>query len=102
MQRDVKEVVGVLMRVLGGGETTREEVENLTFDADGELDAAVNEAFLKLMEFAYDRDERMKDSARDAAMRVELQAALDEIVRLADAPGSGPRPSGERSAHSAG
>ena len=84
MQGDIKEVVGVLMRVIGGGETTRDEVENLMFDADGDLGIAVNEGFLKLMEFAYDRDARMKDVARDSVMRAELQLALDEIVRLAD------------------
>jgi len=84
MQRDIKEVIGVLMRVIGGGEATREEVEELTFDADGDLRTATNEAFLKLMEFAYDRDERSKDAARDTAMRRELQAVLDELVRTAD------------------
>ena len=72
MQRDIKEVVGVLMRVIGGGEIVREEVEDLMFDADGDLGVAVNEAFLKLMEFAYDCDERSKDPARDASMRAEL------------------------------
>ena len=84
MQRDIKEVVGMLMRVIGGGETTREEVENLMFDAEGDLGVAVNEAFLKLMEFAYDHDERSEDPARDMAVRTELRRALDDIVRLAD------------------
>ena len=90
MQRDIKEVVGMLMRIIGGGETTREEVENLMFDAEGDLGVAANEAFLKLMEFAYDRDERRKDPARDAVMRGELQRALDEVVRTADR--QAPRP----------
>lgn len=85
MQGDIKEVVGVLMRCVGGGETTYEEVEELMFDADGELDIAVSGGFLTLMEFAFDRDERMKDPAKDAAMRVDLQHALDAIVRAAEA-----------------
>ena len=85
MQGDIKEVVGVLMRCVGGGETTHEEVEELMFDADGALGMAVNGGFLALMEFAFDRDERMRDPAKDAAMRADLQHALDEIVRLAEA-----------------
>ena len=33
MERDIKEVIGVMMRVIGGGETTCDEVENLMFEA---------------------------------------------------------------------
>jgi hypothetical protein len=83
VERDIKEVIGVMMRVIGGGETTCNEVENLMFEASGDLQIAVNEGFLKLLEFAYDRDERLKDKERDETMRAELQPALDEIVRLA-------------------
>ena len=84
VDRDIKEIVGVLMRVVGGGETTREEVESLAFDADGELGVAVNAAFLKLMEFAFDRDKRLQDQELDQAMRADLGRALHEIARIAD------------------
>jgi len=74
VEGDIKEIVGALMRVLGGGEIRREEVEDLAFDADGDLLQALNEAYLRLLEFAHDRD-----------MRARLEEALNEIVRLADA-----------------
>ena len=45
------------------------------------LAAALNEAFIKLQEFAYDRDLRQSDPARDRAMRAELQGCLDRIVQ---------------------
>ncbi|MBV8837570.1 MAG: hypothetical protein JO000_13595 [Alphaproteobacteria bacterium] len=83
MDRDIKEVLGVLMRVAGGGETTREEVESLAFDADGALGVAVNGGFLKLMEFTFDRDKRLQDPGLDKAMRAELERALHEIARIA-------------------
>jgi hypothetical protein len=81
MARDIKDIVGVLMRVLGGGEVLPAELDDLDFEAEGELAAALNEAFIKLREFAYDRDLRQSDPARDRAMRAELQACLDRIVQ---------------------
>jgi hypothetical protein len=84
VEGDIKEVIGVLMRVLAGGEISRGEVEDLAFEAEGELQAAVNEAYIKLLEFAYDRDARGNDHALDRQMRSALQQSLDEIVRLAD------------------
>jgi len=51
-----KEVVGLLMRVLGGGEVSHKELDDLGFEADGELETALNEAYVKLREFANDRD----------------------------------------------
>jgi hypothetical protein len=50
--RDIKEIVGVLMRVLGGGEVLPSELEDLVFEADGELEAALSAAFITLQEFA--------------------------------------------------
>jgi hypothetical protein len=49
--RDVKEVVGILMRVLGGAEITEAEVLDLEFEADDELQEVLNETFVKLLEF---------------------------------------------------
>jgi hypothetical protein len=71
-----------LMRVLGGGKVTRQEVEDLTFDATGDLQLALNEAFIRLLEFAYDCDAQCND--RKLEMRLALQNALDDIVRLSD------------------
>jgi hypothetical protein len=85
MEGDVKEVVGALMRVLGGDEITRGEVEDLEFEADGGLQDALNEAYIQLLEFAYDRDARLNDPKVDGEMRADLERSLNTIVRLSDA-----------------
>jgi hypothetical protein len=82
MERDVKEVVGVLMRILSGGKTSRAEIEDLAYEASGELKTAVNLAYIRLLEVGYDHD---AGHTINDKMRTELQAALDEIVRLAEA-----------------
>ena len=84
MEGDIKEVVGALMRVLGGDEISREEVEDLEFEATDELLAALNDAYIKLLEFSFDRDARLSDGKLDADMRAGLQQSLDKIVRLSD------------------
>lgn len=84
MDGDIKDIIGALMRVRGGGEISREEVEELTFDAPQELQPALNAAYIELMEFAYDREARLKDRKLDAEKRARLQACLDEIVRFCD------------------
>ena len=71
------------MRVLGGGEVSHQEVEDLAFEATGELQTPLNEAYIKLLEFAYDCDARLNDRRINGEMRVELQQSLDKIVRLA-------------------
>jgi hypothetical protein len=84
MEWDIKEVVGALMRAIGGDEISRSEVEDLAFEAPGELQTALNEAYIKLLEFAFDREARQDDQRLDREMRSELQNALDKIVRLSD------------------
>jgi hypothetical protein len=81
-ERDLKEVIGTLMRVLNGGTVSRADVEDLSFDATGELQAALNDAFIKLLEFAFDCDNGK--TAPDAATIADLQVCLDRIVRAAD------------------
>ena len=73
MARDVKEVIGVLMRVLDGEEITQADVEDLGFEGDGELQAALNAAYIKLLEFVHDRDARQRDRALDRRMRESLR-----------------------------
>jgi len=85
MNRDVKEVVGVLMHALGGGEISHAQLTELSFEADGELQLALNEAYIKLIEFAHDRDLRSNDNAIDQEMRSALQACLNRIIRAWDA-----------------
>jgi hypothetical protein len=70
------------MRVTGGGEIAPCEVTALSFEADGELEATLNEAYIKLLEFAHDRDVRAGDGARDAAARAELDGILHRLVAL--------------------
>ena len=82
--RDVKEVIGVLMRVLDGEEITQADVEDLGFEGEGEVQAALNDAYLKLLKFVHDRDRRRRDAATHRAMRQRLQACLDNIVAACD------------------
>jgi predicted translin family RNA/ssDNA-binding protein len=84
MNRDVKEVVGTMMRILGGGDVSLDQLEELSFEADGELQRALNEAYIKLMEFAYDRELRLGDQTLDRKMRSALQKYLDQIVAAWD------------------
>ncbi len=84
MVRDVKEVIGVLMRVLDGQEIGQVDVEDLGFEGEGELQAALNAAYIKLLEFVHDRNVRRNDAAADRAMRESLQICLDQIVVACD------------------
>ena len=83
--RDVKEVVGIVMRVLGGAEITEAEVLDLEFEADEELQAALDEAYVKLLEFVHDRGLRSADPELDRKARAALQASLDRIVARCEA-----------------
>ena len=85
MNRDAKEIVGVLMKVLGGAEVAHDQLTKLSFEADGELKRTLNEACIKIMEFAYDRELRIRDPALDRAIRDALQGCLDRIVAAWDA-----------------
>jgi hypothetical protein len=82
--RDVKEVIGVLMRALAGEEITQAEVEELGFEGEGDVQAALNEAYVELIAFVADRDVRRADPAADRAMRDKLQTCLDNIVTACD------------------
>ena len=84
MERDVKDVIGILMRVLDGGEVSHDELDDLAFEAEGELEVALNEAYVELREFANDRELRMKDPERDRNMRSQLRVRLDNIVTACD------------------
>ena len=84
MERDVKDVIGILMRVLDGGEVSHDELDDLAFEAEGELEVALNEAYVELREFANDRELRMNDPERDRNMRSQLRVRLDNIVTACD------------------
>ena len=84
MEGDLKEVIGTLMRALDGGRISREEVEDLAFEAGGELQVALNEAYITLLEFAYDCDAGGNDQRLGDKMRAALQRSLDEIIRCSD------------------
>ena len=83
--RNVKDVIGLIMRVLDGAEISKDDVLDLEFEADGALLAALNEAYMKLLEFAYDRERRINDRQFDQRERAALQQVLNDIVRLSDA-----------------
>ena len=59
--RNVKDVIGAIMRVLEGAEISQDDV----LEADGELLAALNDAYIKLLEFAHDRERRLEDHRLD-------------------------------------
>ena len=80
--RNVKDVIGAIMRVLDGAEISRDDVLALEFEADGELLAALNDAYIKLREFAHDHERRVEDRHLDDTERAALQHMMNEIVRL--------------------
>jgi hypothetical protein len=80
MHRDLKEIAGVLMRVLRGGEVSPAELAHMSFVAGIELRTALAEAYASLVEFAHHRDLRSRDSAADRAMRAQLEMCLERIV----------------------
>ena len=80
MNRDVKEIVGVVMHVLDGGEVSHDQLTELSFEADDELQIALNETYIKLVEFAHDRELRISDQSYDREMRSALQKCLDRVV----------------------
>ncbi|MBV8652105.1 MAG: hypothetical protein JO255_11605 [Alphaproteobacteria bacterium] len=100
MQHDITELVGVLMRIVGGGETSIDEIEELTFDCADYLRPALDEAFIKLLEFAHDRDLRARNMELDLKARSELDRLLDRIARLCET--RDPHPTTLRSAQRAG
>ena len=55
------------------------ELNDLEFEAEGKLEVALDAAFIKLQELAYDL--KQSDPAHDRALRAELQGCLDRIVK---------------------
>src|ERR1051325_10416200 len=92
MYRYEKEIVGVLMRVLNGGDVSLAELAELSFLAESELRAALIDAHVSLLEFACHRDLRSRDLAADRAMRAELEMCLERIAQICErgAPAPGP------------
>ena len=84
IRRDIKELIGIVMRVLGGAEVSEDEILNLEFEADGELMAALNETYILLLEFVHDRDLRKADRNLDQRERSALQGSLNKIIELCD------------------
>jgi hypothetical protein len=82
MEGDLKEVVGTLIRALGGARISPAEVQDLAFDASGELQTTLNCAYVQLLEYAYDCDASLNEPLSDK-MRLALQRSLDEIIRPA-------------------
>ena len=80
----IMDVVGAIMFVLAGAELPVAYVEGLEFDATGELESALNEAFIKLLEFAHDHHLRANHQSLDREMRSELQRSLEKIAGLVE------------------
>jgi hypothetical protein len=86
MHRYQKEIVGVLTRVLNGGEVSLAELAELSFVAESELRGALLDAHVSLVEFACNRDLRSRDAAADRAMRAELGICLQRIAEICERP----------------
>ena len=84
MAHDVKELIGILMRVLDNAEITEDEVHDLEFEAEGELLTALNDTFVELLAFVHDRERRLADPGLDQRERALLQDCLNRIVTLCD------------------
>jgi hypothetical protein len=85
VMQDVKELIGIIMRVLDHAEIAEAEVLDLDFEAEGELLAALNDAYIKLLEFVHDRDLRRANPDLDRKERSALQDSLNKIVQVCDA-----------------
>jgi hypothetical protein len=83
--RNVKDVIGVIMRVLDGAEFSKTMCSTLSSEAEGELLAALNDGYIKLLELAHDHEQRLGDHHLDARERATLHHVLNEVVRLSDA-----------------
>jgi hypothetical protein len=81
--RDIKELIGIIMRVLDNAEITEGEVLDLDFEAEGELLAALNDAYIKLLEFAHDRNVRRENIVFDQKEREALQASPEQNRQIA-------------------
>ena len=82
--RDIKEMIGTLIRVTNDAEVTEEEVRDLDFDAEGELLEALNAAYIGLLEFVHDRELRSADPDLDQRQRSALRHSLNTIVSLCE------------------
>lgn len=67
--RDVKDVVGIIMRVLDGAEISEDGVLDVEFDADGAVLAVLDEACIMLLAFVHDHDRRLSDRQLDQNAR---------------------------------
>nr|WP_157817287.1 hypothetical protein [uncultured Bradyrhizobium sp.] len=83
--QDIKELIGVIMRILDHGEIAEAEIVDLDFEAEGELQPVLNEAYVQLLEFVHDRELRRADPDLDGRRRAALQDALHKIVLICDA-----------------
>lgn len=83
--QDVKDLIGVIMRVLDHAEIAEAEVLDLKFEAEGELQVVLNDAYIKLLEFLHDRELRRADPDLDRTERAALQDALNRIIGVYDA-----------------
>ena len=83
--QDVKELIGLIMRVLDHAEIAEAEVLDLAFEADGEMLDALNDAYIKLLEWVHDRALRHENPDLDRRERACPQDSLNNIVQLSDA-----------------
>lgn len=69
-------------RAVNGGVLSADEVENIAWEAKGELDKFARHVWIELMQFCFDSDIRESDPEYDAGKRRKLKWYLDELVQL--------------------
>jgi hypothetical protein len=82
---DIEEIVDMITRILDQAEISEDEVLDLDFEAEGELQVELYNNYVKLLKFVHDRDLRRKNPDLDTEERAALQNSLNKIVQMCDA-----------------
>jgi hypothetical protein len=81
---DIEEIVDMIMRILDQAEISEDEVLDLDFEAEGELQVELYNTYVKLLKFVHDRDLRRKNPDLDRKERAVFQNSLNKIVQMCD------------------
>jgi hypothetical protein len=82
MTRELSSVLSALARVQEGGEISVDEVQNLKWEADAQIDLFVRRIYRELHMFASDHDIRGKDIRYDRMWRAGLFRLYEELKQL--------------------
>jgi len=80
--QNISSLKSAVARAVNGEMITTDEVENIRWEAKGELDKLAQHVWIELMQFCFDDDIRETDPEYDAGKRRKLKWYLDELVQL--------------------